>query len=826
MVVQWLGWYLIMLLVALAAAPLTMRLFRGLPVRGLLLARPLGILLTGYLLWLGFALGLLSNDSGGAWLALILVAGLSFYFGRNEIAEVRTTPWKARDWRTLLLGEALFLVAFALWATVRAYDPAARHTEQPMDLMFMNSLWTSPHFPPQDAWLSGYPISYYYFGYWLLITMGRLAGTLPEVTYNLGQSAWFGMLLSLSFGLAVMLLRLPYGKARTQLGQGAAWLGGLLAALMVGVTTNIQGMLEWLHAQGVNVSWLAQIAQVRGFPESAPVTNKWYMGLGDWWWWRSSRVLADFGLNGGHQEVIAEYPAFSYILGDNHPHVLAMPFVILGIGLILAWYMGTKGVAAETIGRGWRDLLPGRWLHFGVLTIVLGSLLATNTWDFPPYLLLFGLAFFTAASDRRLPRALVAGALLAAGAVALYLPYFLTAQSQADGFNVNFFNPTRLPQFLWVFGVLLLGVLVLFMIAWRDAPPRTMTVVGLFALSLGAPLLFLGGAWWFTSISETRMAALMAWMPLPEGATEYLPLILERWRAGIWTLALIALLLAVVGALWWRRAEDAPQSEDEGSSEEESAPEERSLRREPITFALLMTGVALLLVFAPEFIFLDDNFGWRMNTIFKFYYQAWLLFGIAGAVGIAHAFAGMRRSPVAAVVATPAVALTLFGCIFLIAGGYSRANGFAATPTFDASAWIADYSPGQRNAALWLRQNAPADAVIAEAIGSSYQSEQNIVSTLSGRPTLIGWEGHERQWRGNQAYGEMAAGRTEALEEIYRYGMPDEVFATLDRFGIDYVLVGPTERNKYALSSLEIARLDAMLERVFEERDVLIYARP
>jgi uncharacterized membrane protein len=292
-------------------------------------------------------------------------------------------------------------------------------------------------------------------------------------------------------------------------------------------------------------------------------------------------------------------------------------------------------------------------------------------------------------------------------------------------------------------------------------------------------------------------------------------LILGRWRTGIWTLVLIALLLAIGGALWWRRAQD-----------DESAGDEETLRREPISFALLMCGVALLLVFAPEFIFLDDNFGWRMNTIFKFYYQAWLLMGIAGAVGITHAFAGIRKSPVAAIVATPAVALTLFGCIFLIAGGYSRAGGFATTPTFDASAWIADFSPGQRNAALWLRENAPADAVIAEAIGSSYLSDQNIVSTLSGRPTLIGWEGHERQWRGNEAYGEMAAGRTEALEEIYRYGMPDDVLAILDQYSVDYVVVGPNERNKYALSSLEIARLDAMLERVFEERDVLIYARP
>ena len=40
-------------------------------------------------------------------------------------------------------------------ALVRAYDPAANHTEKPMDLMFMNSIAASATYPPMDAWLAG-----------------------------------------------------------------------------------------------------------------------------------------------------------------------------------------------------------------------------------------------------------------------------------------------------------------------------------------------------------------------------------------------------------------------------------------------------------------------------------------------------------------------------------------------------------------------------------------------------------------------------------------------------------------------------------------------
>ncbi len=89
---------------------------------------------------------------------------------------------------------------------MRAYDPAINHTEQPMDLMFMNSIWAGGAFPPQDAWLAGYGISYYYFGYWLLAMLARLSGQLPEVAYNLGQASWFGLLLVGAFGVVYDLL--------------------------------------------------------------------------------------------------------------------------------------------------------------------------------------------------------------------------------------------------------------------------------------------------------------------------------------------------------------------------------------------------------------------------------------------------------------------------------------------------------------------------------------------------------------------------------------------------------------------------------------------
>ncbi len=408
-VADFLLWYLIVQLIALAALPLALRLFAVLPDRGYAFAKSLGILLVGATLWLGTSYGVLRNEAGGAWLALALVAAVSIAAGWEQIAEMwtqRRLSW-AGGWRYLLGVEALFLVAFALWTLVRAYDPGINHTEQPMDLMFMNGIWTSPTFPPRDPWLSGYAISYYYFGYWLLITLAHLSGQTPEIAYNLGQACWFGLLLLGAFGVGYNLLAADGGRQTTDGGRLSAAVGGLLSAVAVGVTGNLQGILEWLHAQGVGIDGLARFFDVRNFPAEARVTNLWYIDDG-WWWWRSSRVLADRTLLGDHIEVIDEFPIFSYILGDNHPHVLAMPFVLLVVALALNLFLagkheGKKGrredgkaddAAPQSPIPSPRSLLPLIPLGLpGLLLLVVaaGGLIFLNTWDFPPYWLLLTL---------------------------------------------------------------------------------------------------------------------------------------------------------------------------------------------------------------------------------------------------------------------------------------------------------------------------------------------------------------------------------------------------------------------------------------------------
>ena len=54
-----------------------------------------------------------------------------------------------------------------------------------MDFAFLNATVQSPHFPPQDPWLAGHSVSYYYFGYLMMGGMTTLTGLSTSISYNL-----------------------------------------------------------------------------------------------------------------------------------------------------------------------------------------------------------------------------------------------------------------------------------------------------------------------------------------------------------------------------------------------------------------------------------------------------------------------------------------------------------------------------------------------------------------------------------------------------------------------------------------------------------------
>src|SRR5690349_5197718 len=158
-----LSWYILLTLLGLLTFPLGFYLFSGLSDRSYTISRALGLLIWGYVFWLLASLQVAQNDIGGLLLGLVILGGLSawaFFRCRAEILD-----WFRANRHFLVTTESLFLLAFGFMALVRAANPEIAGTEKPMELMFINGIMNSSAFPPRDLWLSGYSISYYYFGY-------------------------------------------------------------------------------------------------------------------------------------------------------------------------------------------------------------------------------------------------------------------------------------------------------------------------------------------------------------------------------------------------------------------------------------------------------------------------------------------------------------------------------------------------------------------------------------------------------------------------------------------------------------------------------------
>jgi uncharacterized membrane protein len=154
-----------------------------------------------------------------------------------------------------------------------------------------------------------------------------------------------------------------------------------------------------------------------------------------------------------------------------------------------------------------------------------------------------------------------------------------------------------------------------------------------------------------------------------------------------------------------------------------------------------------------------------------------------------------------------------------VAAIYTKAGRFADTPSLDGTAWLERSHPADDAAIQWLRANVSGAPVILEATGGSY-TEFGRVSAFTGLPTLLGWGGHELQWRGN--YDEPGA-RESVIARIYQSTDQQEVQRLLDQYDVCYVYVGAREREKYQLTPLQIDKFGWFMDLAYDQEGVRIY---
>lgn len=852
-VLAFLNWYGIITLIGAFSLPIAFRFLPRLASRGYAFLRPISLLVWGYSFWLLGSLGILQNDLGGVLLGLGVLVICSVVLLRGDIKE-QLKVWFKHNWKTVLMVEVVFFVFFAGWTIVRAANPEAAYTEKPMELAFINSILQSNSFPPQDPWLSGYAISYYYFGYVLVSMITRVTGVASSVAFNLSSSLWFGMTAAAVYGLVHDLLhswqsRRSRSEVRiTEKVVGRrARSGGLLGPFFLLLLGNLEGLLEILYAKrffwttasdgsltSQFWSWLS-ILELNTAP-SQPASWMPNRTTG-WLWWRGSRVIQDVSMSGGNIEVIDEFPFFTYLLSDLHPHLLAMPICLLALAMALNLFLtiGKKELPFP-ISFSW----VRRWESW-LTVLILGSLAFLNTWDFPIYVGLFVVVVLYKRIQEsgwfwaRVWEFLLNGVLLGIAGVVLFLPFYIGFQSQAGGILPSLEYMTRGINFWIMFGIFLSFMLIwlVFTVKQKEIPFSLIKGIkfavfcflGLFLLSTLWGLIVLNLSTFGESLStssNTTVAALGARMVMggqafsgSHGNYSVLAILQESITRrivspGAW-LTLAGLLAIVWGLLAGKKQSVDSDVEDVLSGGSDS--QEPNIK----IFVLILILFGLGLTIFPEYFYLRDQFGSRMNTIFKFYFQAWMFWSIAAAFASIELLTVLQRWKFAAFSVFWA-ALIMAGMAYPVVMLLNKTSNFSPIVwTLDGNEYIARYNPDDYLAFNWL---ATQDyGIVVEAVGGSYTDYARI-STRSGFPTVLGWPGHESQWRGGAT--EMGSRATD-ISTLYETSSVDETLAIIQKYKIRYIYLGNLELMQYKVAR---EKFDGLFDLIYSNGSVTIYEVP
>ena len=838
-------WFVLLFAVGWLAFPIAYRLLKNLPDRGFALAKPLGMLLWGFVFWMLASLHIVGNDTGGVLFALALVLLLSVLLSRGQWREM--LDWISANRKVILTVEVLFLTAFGLWAYVRSGYPDIAGTEKPMEMAFINAILRSPNFPPRDPWLAGYSISYYYFGYVMVAMLIRMTGTMPGVGFNLASALWFALTAVSAYGIVFNLLARRQGQKAKD---GKVKVGGaLLGPLFVVLFGNLVGILEVMHSagwfwqqDGAGV-WQSKFWSWLDIQELVNPPTPPFTGIpernGGIWWWRASRVLQDYDLGGASKEVIDEFPFFSYLLADLHPHVLAMPFVLLAVGLAMNYFFREGGfqyggepllkwVARWTAREDIKiqELALFQWVQqaeFWLVVLTMGGLAFLNTWDFPIYVGLFAVVVVLKRMQEEgwsmeLFWLLIrVGATLGVLGVAMYLPFYVGFSSQAGGFLPSLAYFTR-GVHLWVmFGTLLIPICAYLLWLWYEAGNRKQLRNG---LKMGGAII--GGLWLFSFVLAGLIFSMPKLLPGSPGLQSGANLLMALQGGGDGTMILLGALarrlsqpgawltLFVLVVLIWALI----QRFCEGKS---AAKKDKNVLQPSDGFVLVMLFLGVGLVVFPEFIYLRDQFNTRMNTIFKFYFQTWILWGTVAAYASVVLWRELKKSW-KVIWGVVLVVLVAGALIYPFFGLKSQTGNFRTKDlSLDGTAYIGSYAPDDLAAITWLRQ-AP-DGVIVEAVGGSYSGYARM-ATHSGLPNVLGWPGHESQWRG----GATEMGSREAdIETIYQSSRWEDTQFLLTRYNVRYVVIGNLERGKYKVYD---EKFNQHLLPVFSQGSTVIYEVP
>lgn len=848
-------WWLAITAIGLITWPLLFTAFPRLGDRGYGFAKSVGLLLTGWIAWVLSSLKLPMWSQSGLLTILFLMTGVSLYlvYRRREEFTDYLSVYRYR----LIAIEVIALILYVLFIGVRLTNPDLWHHpmggEKPMDFAYFNAVLRSTVFPPYDPWFSGGYINYYYFGYVIVGVPVLLLKIVPAFAYNLIIPSLFSVTGIGAFSVAFNIVdswKARYadeGEDDHKLAfiqrMGNPWIGGFAALLMCVIFGNLDiprvlinegvarlggyerptGLENFLieryteqHGMPPDADQLAQLHEraTHGYitddiayeiDNAVELWASFFKGLGptfagqilpigsNRWYWGPTRVLSETpGVEGN---AINEMPYFTFVYGDLHAHMINLPFLLFA--MLFIFY------EVKFADRDERSVFAmGLALFLGALTI--GIMRATNTWDWPSFML-FGLVGLSYAWWRRWKGYLFSR--VAMTHLAVYVGGFVViAMAVAvpyTGYYAALYNSVAL---------------------WKDGKTPLWAYIdihGLF-LFLVVALLLWDTSRWLHSVQVRSLSGQRNWMVIG-AATVGITLLISLIAAMMgYQVALIALPLILWIALLFFRPEQSVEMQ----------------------FVLVLMGFALALTFGVEVIVIAGDIG-RQNTVFKFYMQAWIAFSVA--VGAAFAWlvqhSDFWNNRQRIVFYAPLLFLAAIAMMFPFLATRARAvDRFAGAETPLTLNGL-DYMHYTTHTLLdfevpiqletdwqiirWLQENVQGTPVIMEGRSLASEYRYNLrISINTGLPTVLGWNWHQRQQRTIPPLDRIVFQRETNVNYFYNTNDVSAVVNLIRAYDIRYIIVSDMERAIYpasALAKFEVMQDLGLLSSAFEYGEGMVY---
>ncbi len=859
-------WWILLFLLGILFIPLTVKLFSNFWDKGYAFSKVLGIILSSYTIFLLGVLKIVPFTTFTIYLVFLVLGITLFVKFRNFRQEI----FDKKIIRIWFFEEILFFLGLWWWSIVRAYNPEIFGLEKYMDFGFVNTILRSTYFPPIDMWYPPEPINYYYFGHLMTAVLTKASAIPSHITYNLMIATLFALTFTQSFSLGSTLIRKLHDKTFSI---RKVVLGGILIACLITLAGNLHVFYAFFkpyEADKPKPFWELELSlknpcYQKDFYEkdlgdgtfetvNCSLEDKKKVSLfpNSYWYPNATRFI---------YHTIHEFPIYSWVVADLHGHVADIPTVILSIAFLFAIFLThQEKINKKAYTRSKKNIIihvltvSKEFIFFGFL---LAIMFMTNAWDALTYLLLAGLLL-------------------------LYLQWYRTVIIKQDNIHpvqvlVPSLSNKNLQKYFHhhtilniVTGAAVYGIVILFSFFVFSRPfaiffNASQIVGGIGVLNVPSFMLEKKSLDPQKKVYGHDHRPLLSKIILPDHCRSLLtpeetdlittqyetrkigPFLFEPdhcLRSPWWQLLILYgffyFFVISLGLFLWKKQKNITD-----------------------IFIFLLIIASSLLIIIPEFFYMKDIYPdhYRANTMFKLVFQAFIMLSIVSGYTIFRILSKKdllraslyRRTAYVLFLLCSTILLTLvftypYFAITSYYAGYKEDIDKTICTTFSpylifmkimtkeeqekCSLKTSKYIGlngliylKNRNlvdkdedfkAIMWFNQQIKGQPFILEAQGDSY-SEYQRISSNTGLPTVLGWYVHEWLWRGEST----PKPRADDIKTLYESVNIPETKQLLEKYSIQYVVIGRLEKEKYA--NISVQKFKELGREVFKVGDTVIY---